>query len=768
VAKKTFFTETSKTVKGKPLVSEARKQIGTAGRRHAETSAHESEMVFRSLVSCLPDVVVRFDRDLRHQYVSPNIEEYTGLAPEAFLGKTNREIGMPEHLCVLWDEARRVVFDTGKAETIEFTFDTPNNRPSHFELRIVPEFCSDGSVRTVLSITRDITDRKRIEGQLAESEERFRAVFENSMDGILFSAPDGRIFDANPAVCKMTGYSEGELIELGMNHVLDLADPRLPEALEERRTKSCFKGELNYRRKDGSTFPVELTSVVFKNRKGEDRASTVVRDITERKRYENELRRAEQEIRTISDNVPGLVSYVDKDGCYRFVNGRYEEWFRIPRSRIVGRHLVEVLGEKAFDRISVHVKRVLSGKRVSFEDEIHYSEIGRRWVQVEYVPDADTAGKIKGYFALITDVTERKRTEEALREGEERFSTIFHASPISIAIARIKDSTIIDVNPAWEKVTGFSRDEAVGHTSTELGLWINPDDRNRLIDKLRQGGTVKDFELRLRHKTGLLTDMLMSAEFIELGGEPCLLTLAQDITSLKQLEQEVRASQRMNTIAQVAAGVAHEVRNPLNGILAVTEALSLTLQEDQERKPYLDHIRSQVDRLAGLMQDLLELGKPLKPAPLEGKRLLEICKAAVEEWEHYGSCKANQVHLICRPGISEITVLADATRLEQAFVNLLENGSQHSPEGSEIDFAIFETSDFHLGVRIVDRGTGIPMENLPRVFDPFFTTRRKGTGLGLSVVKQIIESHGGSVRIYNNDPPPGCTVEISLPIAPED
>jgi PAS domain S-box-containing protein len=135
---------------------------------------------------------------------------------------------------------------------------------------------------------------------------------------------------------------------------------------------------------------------------------------------------------------------------------------------------------------------------------------------------------------------EHRLAEQTLQESETRFSTVFHASPASIAIASLKDNRLVDVNAAWEKTTGYSRAEAIGHTSLDLNLWVNPGDRQQLVEKLRQHNTTQNLEFQSRHKSGAISDLLMSAEFIDLGGEPCLLTMTQDITSRKRAEAQVK------------------------------------------------------------------------------------------------------------------------------------------------------------------------------------------------------------------------------------
>lgn len=235
----------------------------------------------------------------------------------------------------------------------------------------------------------------------------------------------------------------------------------------------------------------------------------------------------------------------------------------------------------------------------------------------------------------------------------------------------------------------------------------------------------------------------------------------------ERLRRELLESQRLTVIGQLVSGVAHEVRNPLNAILSITEALYQDLREDIEHRPLLDHIRTQVERLSLLMRDLLDLGKPVHPPNLRRESLLNICTTAAHLWMQSPSGRAHPVRIV-NQSTQDPEVIADPERLQQVFLNLFENGAQHSPAGSELVVEIPEQSSSQCRVRVIDRGPGIPPGNLRRVFEPFFTTRRGGTGLGLSIVRHIVETHGGGILIWNNDPQPGCTVEVNLPAAPGD
>ncbi|NWF97881.1 MAG: GAF domain-containing protein [Nitrospirae bacterium] len=235
-----------------------------------------------------------------------------------------------------------------------------------------------------------------------------------------------------------------------------------------------------------------------------------------------------------------------------------------------------------------------------------------------------------------------------------------------------------------------------------------------------------------------------------------------------EMEKKLRHLDKMKLLGQLAAGVAHEVRNPLNAILAIAEALFQDIKDIGENpdyyKPFLNHIRSQVDRLSNLMSDLLDLGKPIKQETFQKEYLPEICLATIDLWKQMPISRDYKIIFIQPEEKEKLYLMADSSRLQQVFLNVLENACHHSPRGSDIQFVILNPKGGFIKIHIIDQGTGVPSENLSKVFEPFFTSRKKGTGLGLSLVKHIVQSHGGEVTIWNNTPPPGCTIEITLPL----
>jgi PAS domain S-box-containing protein len=284
-------------------------------------------------------------------------------------------------------------------------------------------------------------------------------------------------------------------------------------------------------------------------------------------------------------------------------------------------------------------------------------------------------------------------------------------------------------------------------------------ERREAEDALRK--TQASLELRVMERTRELSDSNAR--------------LRQEMAERERLEVKLIEARKLESIGQLAGGVAHEVRNPLNAILSITEALfrEKEIETNPEFEPYITHIRTQVHRLARLMSELLALGKPIPEASLEPVPLYELCRETLDLWKSSGLAANKRVILQASDDALHSLVLADGMRLQQVLYNLLENAGHHSPAGEKILFQVCsagacDLSDGMANVRVVDRGEGIAENCLARVFDPFYSDRRGGTGLGLTLVRHFVEGMGGVVTIENNDPPPGCTAEVRIPLAREE
>ncbi len=244
-----------------------------------------------------------------------------------------------------------------------------------------------------------------------------------------------------------------------------------------------------------------------------------------------------------------------------------------------------------------------------------------------------------------------------------------------------------------------------------------------------------------------------------------VIVVFRDLTEVINLRNELRKKQKFEEIGKLMSGVAHEVRNPLNAISALTEALSMDIQDNDDSRTIMGHIRGQVNRLSLLMSDLLDLGKPIDYSDMTHDSLVVECSAAIDLWRQSNPESSHKVNIIV-PDNTNSCVLLNQQKMQQVFLNLIENAVQHSPEGSEVKIVFSEHNNSILKVQVIDRGEGISREYLPQVFEPFFTMRRGGTGLGLSIVHHVIEAHDGEIEICNNNPPPGCTVTARIPLVP--
>jgi signal transduction histidine kinase/DNA-binding NarL/FixJ family response regulator len=230
------------------------------------------------------------------------------------------------------------------------------------------------------------------------------------------------------------------------------------------------------------------------------------------------------------------------------------------------------------------------------------------------------------------------------------------------------------------------------------------------------------------------------------------------------MEERLRSSKEMNLLGLLASGVAHEVRNPLNGILAISEALFKKLGDNPEYLPFLDHIRGQVRRLSALMNDLLDLGKPMSESDFTPRPIGTVIRGVLDSFSQFSRHKHRSIRARFHALSDSLVVRTEPMKIQQVFFNVLENACDHSPEDSTVEIEIAGTEEEFVLVRVVDRGEGIRPETLPRIFQPFFTTRKGGTGLGLNLVKHFVELHGGSIGLFNSNPGPGCTAEIRLPL----
>ena len=373
-------------------------------------------------------------------------------------------------------------------------------------------------------------------------------------------------------------------------------------------------------------------------------------------------------------------------------------------------------------------------------------------------------------YSTIEMALYKHKADRALRESEERLVTTLQSLGDAVITTDVNER-ITFMNRVAEEVVGTKLPDSLQKKLSDFcalsgeTLVSDPGDP---IKKAIMEGQATAFAnhsfLVLNDGRKIPVDTSIAPIRDERRGIIGAVLVFRDVTERKQLENQLKRSREMRVLGQVAAGVAHEVRNPLNAILAITEALFQDIGSNPDYLPYLEHIRAQVNRLSELMKDLLELGKPVRPSQLRRESLMNVLLSTVDLWSQTELSRNHPVSLKTPDGFDGLCVLADSARLQQVFLNLLENAAQNSPEGSDVDIIVLEPEDGVIHIRVSDKGGGIPQDYAKKIFEPFFTTRRGGVGLGLSIVKHLVESMGGMATAWNNPESPGCTIEVILPL----
>jgi len=404
-----------------------------------------------------------------------------------------------------------------------------------------------------------------------------------------------------------------------------------------------------------------------------------------------------------------------------------------------------------------------------------------RWIVDRAYPVLDSEGKMVLAFGLAEDVTERKFVEVALqasearlRVSEEKFSKAFRASPDAIVISSLADGRLLEVNDIFLQLSGFTREEAIGRTSLELGLWLNPKEREQMVALVKRDGEVRDLEIRFIMKSSQVRTILTSAHTIELNGTPCLIAIMRDITERKLLEGQLREAQKMEAVGRLAGGVAHDFNNLLVGMLGYSDLLLKKLPEGTASHRMASEINAAANRARDLTSRLLAMSRRqvLQPRVLDFNALVlqteRLLRPIISEDIH--------VHLRLDPKTGFLK--ADPAQLEQVILNLALNGRDAMPTGGTLSI---ETCNIqvdaayarqHAGLLpgsyvrlwVADTGHGMSPEVMARIFEPFFTTKDSGngSGLGLSTVYGIVKQSGGCITVMS-EPGRGAAFAVYLP-----
>jgi PAS domain S-box-containing protein len=394
----------------------------------------------------------------------------------------------------------------------------------------------------------------------------------------------------------------------------------------------------------------------------------------------------------------------------------------------------------------------------------------------------------KSNAELLAEIEQRKWANDALRESEQRFRTVFHTSPDAVNINKLKGE-FVEINEGFTLLTGYTRADVIGVSSRDIKIWDIPEDRNTIISDLKKTGFVHNIESRFRCKNGEIRPGLISARIINLNGENHVLTITRDISKWKKveedkkkLESQLQRAQKMEAIGTLAGGVAHDLNNILSGIVSYPEFLLMDLPGDSELREPLETIQKSGFKAAAIVQDLLTLAR----RGVSISEVVNLNRIISEHLETPEFEKIKQFH----PGLKVsidlepnlLNISGSPVHLSTTVMNLISNAAEAMPDGGTIALTTeniyldqpvdgqdeIDEGDYVL-LKITDSGIGIRPDDKERIFEPFYTKKimgRSGTGLGMAVVWGTVKDHKGYIDLQSAEGK-GTTFTLYFPVTRE-
>jgi two-component system, cell cycle sensor histidine kinase and response regulator CckA len=604
-------------------------------------------------------------------------------------------------------------------------------------------------------------DLAQVERQNARRDaDRLAAIVQSSRDAIYAKSLDGTIVAWNASAERLFGYSQEEA--LGRKLVVPAGDSGERARILERigAGQQVDSVETRQLRKDGSVALVALSESPLRDNQGQVvGVSVIARDVGEQKRAETALRQSEAEFRLLAESIPQMVWITQPDGSAVYANRQWMEYTGLTLEETQGDGWTAAFQPEDRQRaVDAWRRAIVTVSSYSLECRIRSAAGEYRWWLIRGVPTRDTGGNLLKWFGTCTDIHDLKLAELKISESEDRFAKVFHSDLVAVSMSQKSTGRVIDVNARLAEFFGYSREEMIGRTVSELGLWADPAARKRAFSAATAGSGLGT-EAAFRRKSGEIRHALISIQTIALPGnaEPFDIVLIVDLTERKQLESQLLQAQKLEAVGRLAGGVAHDFNNLLGVILGYTELLLGKASEAQRGK--LEQILRATERATGLTRQLLAFSRRQVVAPksLDLNDLLSHLKRML------GRLLGEDIDLAVVPGADLGCVKADPVQLEQVVMNLCVNARDAMPHGGRLRI---ETANIEVGaghdcrhgsieagpyvmLAVSDTGCGIEEAHLPHLFEPFFTTKQQdeGSGLGLSMVYGIVTQAGGYVWV---------------------
>ena len=760
----------------KQRAAELEKRLKEYEQKEVEHHIQEVTKRLEKIAEMGDDGIIVFGEDYRIEFANTVASELTGYLKEKLVGMDFRRLLSERDIGYLGRMHSEVGADESKRVCTEMEVLTQKGLKWDADVCITIARTEKGGVQTYAYL-RDITQRKRMEREIREATKRFEKIAEMGEDGVIVFDEDSRIEFANQMAAEIMGVPKDQILGREFFSLIGKRDEEFLEEMVMRGEglgeKVCMEMSLQTPR--GQVKATEVCIAPTRSDDGRIKTYAYIRDITERKKFEKELKESEEKFRNLFERVRHGLFISAKEGHFLDCNqallemAGYQDKGEFLNIDIAKDLYVNPEDRKAFQRL-IEKQGFVKDLEVEFK-----KKNGEKiTVLLTAHTKRDEEGKIIGYEGINIDISDRKRMEKELKEANDFLMNLIESSVDGIIVTNMKGN-ILMFNKGAENILGYQAEEVVGKMNIRGIYQVGV--AGEVMEKLRSpdyGGVGKltSFPILHRRKDGELIEGDLSAALVydEKGKEIASVGIFKDLRERLRIERELQKTQqallhseKLAAMGRLTSQIAHELNNPIYGIMNTLELLKTEVPPESKRRRILELSLSETQRLAEMLRNMLSFSKPEeeKRRPVKINELVEGILLVMEK-----QMREANITVVTSFDDAIPEVMASTNQMRQVMLNIIKNAKEAMPKGGTLTVRTARENN-HVVIHVQDTGTGIPEEIRDRIFEAFFTTKSKvkGVGLGLSVCYGIIRDHGGEIRVESEEEK-GTTFTIRLPIAP--